>query len=197
MNIYRKEESTYVIEVYHDRKDVSGRYGVVPGRIDYIVDEEDYKRVSMFRWFVLLSRGVPYANANIEGSGVISMHQLITSFQYKMVDHINRDVRDNRKSNLREASNSQNQMNKALWGGSLIPFKGVTLRKSKNATKYRARITVGGKLINIGDYLTAEEAAKAYDAHALKHFGEYARVNFTASPNQPLAYADQSLDRFF
>ena len=43
--------------------------------------------------------------------------------------------------------------------------------------KYAARIKVKGKLIYLGGYDTEEAAALAYNAAAIKHFGEYAKIN--------------------
>lgn len=44
--------------------------------------------------------------------------------------------------------------------------------------KWRAKIKVNGKTINIGTYEFAKDAAKAYDVEALKYFGEFAYLNF-------------------
>lgn len=52
-------------------------------------------------------------------------------------------------------------------------FKGV----SKRAGKWRAYITVGGRFISLGSFTTVREAARAYDAAAREHFGEFAATN--------------------
>ncbi len=86
------------------------------------------------------------------------------------VDHINGDARDNRRENLRLSSPRQNSWNKRPKAGK---FKGVFARRKR----FVARIKVGSKIINLGGFATAHEAADAYDAAAAKYFGEFAWLN--------------------
>ena len=92
------------------------------------------------------------------------------------IDHINGEKADNRPSNLRLCNDSQNQMNKPAWSGGL---KGVTLHKKSG--KYQAQIKLNGKNMYLGLFSTKLEAAIAYDKAALKHFAEYARINFKSA----------------
>lgn len=91
------------------------------------------------------------------------------------VDHINGDGLDNRRENLRVCSPMQN-----LWNSkkqtNTSGFKGVTKRASDKA--FIARIRVNYKLISLGSFADPIDAAKAYDAAARAHFGEFARTNF-------------------
>lgn len=85
------------------------------------------------------------------------------------LDHINGVRHDNRPSNLRICTLSQNQANRRPRSG--YAYKGVTREKSG---KWKAQI--GNK--GVGSYDSAEEAARAYDAAALETYGEFARINF-------------------
>lgn len=85
------------------------------------------------------------------------------------LDHIDGNRANNHPSNLREATASQNQHNRKAHGA--IPLKGVCLNASG---KFQA--TCGRNYL--GQYLTAEEAARAYDAAASKKYGRFARLNF-------------------
>ena len=93
-----------------------------------------------------------------------------------MVDHINGDKLDNRKENLRLATNQQNQMNSKPHKNSTSKYKGVSWDKSRN--KWIVLIKIGNKRKHIGRYQNEREAALAYDEVAKKIFGEYAHLNF-------------------
>jgi len=89
------------------------------------------------------------------------------------IDHINGDKSDNRFSNLRLATSQTNKANCGLNASNSSGFKGVHARGSR----WIAGITHNRKLIHIGMFKTAEEAARAYDAKAVELFGEYALTN--------------------
>jgi len=89
------------------------------------------------------------------------------------VDHINGERSDNRRENLRWATNSQNQMNKRKTKGS-SKYKGVYRRKGR----WFATIQYESKGYAIGQYESEEDAGKAYDLKALELFGQFAKLNF-------------------
>tara|TARA_R110000772_G_scaffold2089_3_gene7252 strand:+ start:124 stop:612 length:489 start_codon:yes stop_codon:yes gene_type:complete len=106
-----------------------------------------------------------------------AIHRLIWlmkfgDFPLLQLDHVNRNRLDNRMSNLREASNAQNNINKPPKG----KFKGVSFEKSRG--KFRAYTTKGGKTVHIGRFDCELEAAKAYDKRVREIFGEFAYLNF-------------------
>lgn len=135
-----------------------------------LVDEEDYEMLVAVRWCV--SDGYAYS------AKLGRMHRFIISAQKGvMVDHINGNKLDNRRSNLRLCTNSQNQANrKHVCGKS--KFKGVVWQSRSNGTGFwKATIIVNGKAIYLGRFETDLEAAKAYNRAASEHFGEFAHLN--------------------
>jgi hypothetical protein len=142
-----------------------------------LVDDEDAERVSSAgKWFAMHTDGLVYARANARrpdgGKTSIVMHKFLTGFV--RTDHRNGNGLDNRRSNLRPATNGENMRNARRHSDNRSGFKGV----SRNRGRWRARIQVVGGELALGRFDTAEGAARAYDAAALLHFGEFARVNF-------------------
>jgi len=87
-----------------------------------------------------------------------------------MVDHINGDGTDNRISNLREATHSQNQHNRKKSKNNTSGYKGV----SRNNRGWLAQIMLNGKTRCLGTYSTPEDAATAYNTAAKTMHGEFA-----------------------
>jgi len=82
-----------------------------------IVDEEDYEIVSQYKWH-LSSTGYAVWRGNIDGNKkTVRMHRLITSAPDGLiVDHLNRNPLDNRKSNLRVCTQKENAKNRKSKG---------------------------------------------------------------------------------
>ena len=86
------------------------------------------------------------------------------------IDHINGIKADNRIVNLRLATPTQNQQNKAGCGQYA---KGVTWRDRK-VKPWQAKIRVNGERLHLGSFATQEEAAETYRQAAIKYHGEFA-----------------------
>jgi len=147
-----------------------------------LVDDEDFDRVSQFKWFaVKWKKGKGYYAAR--NSPMISgkrkhlfLHRFVLGVSEK-VDHRNRDGLDCQKHNLRLATDSQNNANRGKFEGCSSKYKGVHWCSHSNSWRVGTRFQ--GKHVRIGGCFKSEEAAaRAYDAHAKKSFGEFARLNF-------------------
>jgi hypothetical protein len=89
------------------------------------------------------------------------------------IDHINRDRSDNRWSNLRTATRSQNNANSPTKANNRSGYKGASWHKLSE--RWQASLTIGGKQVFLGYHESAENAHAAYIAAADKHFGEFSR----------------------
>lgn len=94
------------------------------------------------------------------------------------VDHRDCDPSNNRWKNLREATVSQNMANRGLQRNNTSGFKGVY----PEGRKFFAQITVRREVKRLGTFDTPAQAAAAYDAAAIAHFGEFARTNAQSVP---------------
>jgi len=74
-----------------------------------------------------------------------------------VIDHINGDALDNRRSNLRVVTHQENLRNVVAREGKNCPYIGV--KKSRN--RFSASITVDGRYHHLGNFGTAEEAYEA------------------------------------
>ena len=92
----------------------------------------------------------------------------------KVVDHVNGDGLDNRFENLRLCEQKENVRNSRKSCISRQKYKGVSKHGKRG---YQARINVDGKQVALGTFRTQEEAAEAYNQAAIKHHGEYAKLN--------------------
>lgn len=91
------------------------------------------------------------------------------------VDHINRTTGDNRWSNLREASRSQNMANVGTTKANKSGYRGVSWVETKK--RWKAQIRRGGTNCHIGYFKTPEDASAAYEAAARECHGDFAAPN--------------------
>ena len=89
------------------------------------------------------------------------------------IDHINCIRGDNRICNLRECTVTQNNFNAGLRRDNTSGLKGASWNKQNS--RWEAKISINGKTKRIGNFLTAELAAAAYQAKAREVHGEFHR----------------------
>lgn len=104
----------------------------------------------------------------------IRMHHVVLPAFSFLVDHKNGNGLDNRKSNLRLATHSENAQNSRHRKHTSSQYRGVSVRNGL----WTALITQRGQQFYLGQFHSEEEAAKAYDAAALRMHGQFASLNF-------------------
>lgn len=95
---------------------------------------------------------------------------MTTEWPSHHIDHINRVRTDNRWSNLRAATVSQNCKNNGRPTGKLA--RGV-IRNKGRGKPFMARVWYQQRNIYIGVFDTVEEASAAYERRSRELFGEY------------------------
>ena len=149
-----------------------------------LVDVLKYDEINSVKWCARWSEAMQsyYAIRGLvleykKPSVTIYMHRQIlglSPFDPRKGDHIDpASTLDNRLSNLRIASNSQNCMNRRKYSNNTSGRKGVDFHKGIN--KWRARIMVGGVNIELGSSEHYEVACALREAAEKKYHGEFAR----------------------
>jgi hypothetical protein len=149
------------------------------------LDKEDYYRCNNFNWYIGGHGGKLYAvrtviGAEMEITTMRMNREIMKAPEDRVVDHRNGDSLDNRRDNLRIATQAENMQNRRKRKNTTSQYIGVWFAKEKK--KWESRITQDGKKIYLGSFVNEIDAAKAYDEAAKKYRGEFAKLNFPDIP---------------
>lgn len=158
---------------------IDGDIAYVPLTRGYeaVIDAADVELVSAFNWQAFVGSHTIYAQRTDQSGGkrkTVRMHRVISCASSDLeVDHINGNGLDNRRANLRSATHQQNLQNQRISSINKVGFKGVSWHK--RASKWRARITVGGRESNLGLFASAKDAHAAYVDASIRMHGNFGR----------------------
>jgi hypothetical protein len=134
---------------------------------EFYIDADDYDKVCQYCWREVKYRGmsrlVGWINKNIY------MHVFLG---YKHYDHIDRNELNNRKYNLRKCTQQENCINSSIRSDNTSGIIGVAWNKAAN--KWKARLTIKQKEINLGYFINKKDAIKARLQAEAKYFKEFA-----------------------
>lgn len=146
----------------------------------FIIDKDDYDKVKEYCWR-FDPNGYVIANAKKSSNKIIRLNRFIMNADESIscVDHKNWNKSDNRKSNLRIATKTENNINIHRKANNTSGYTGVT---KNNNGYWVARISKNGIRYYLGTYKTFEEAVKVrHKAEMLLHgewSGEINRKDF-------------------
>ena len=155
------------------------------GKYEAIIDDCD-SDLAELNWHCKVQSNTTYVLRNISKNRSRKqerMHRIILSrmigrelLEEELPDHIDGNGLNNRRSNLRIATGSQNIMNSGIRRNNQSGAKGV----SKHYKRWRATIRAHGKTRHIGYYDTPELAHAAYCEAAIRYFGAFANDGVSA-----------------
>jgi len=147
-----------------------------------IVDDEDFEYLNQWKWHCKINgnnfyavRSIKYTNGKYDKKIVMHRFLLNVSNSRLHVDHVNNDSLDNRKINLRICTHDENLRNRKINLNNTSGYKGVYWHKI--GKKWTSVIGINKKIIYLGLFINPIDAARAYNAAALKYHGEFANLN--------------------
>jgi hypothetical protein len=140
-----------------------------------LVDDEDFDLIKGLNVLININnKDMPYRN--VPPKGVQYLHRMVMKCNPDdFIHHKNNDYLDIRKSNLVVCTKREALCNKRIANNNTSGFKGVSWNIQRLA--FQAKITSEGRQMHLGYFAAKEDAAMAYDAAAIKYFGEFARTN--------------------
>ena len=138
--------------------------------ITFILDADDFDTYKDSKTHInRYSNGDKYLKIKHDGKWE-AFHRVIMSAQSgQIVDHVNNDTMDNRKSNLRFATKQQNAFNHKVFVNNTSGISGVNKRNNK----WNAEIMHSYRHYSLGCFDTKDEAITARKQAEAKYFGEF------------------------
>jgi len=143
-----------------------------------LVDDDDFELVSQYKWCASWS---PHGKCfyaitkirKLDGKRTtLPMHRLIMNAKPgEDVDHIHHLTLDNRKSELRLCTRSQNMQNTHKYANNRSGHKGVYWKN--DCQKWRAQIGINGKRVHLGIFADANDAIAARAAAVILYHKEF------------------------
>ena len=172
----------YILKYYQKIKDGSENVGkwiellyeyVVNGlkNQEFYFDLDDYDLIKQYAWYEVVLRDV-YHEVRAYDRNSKKHINMFDLFGYYYPDHINRNPMDNRRNNLRPCTPMQNSRNIKTPKNNPSGVIGVEWHKAEN--KWRARIMVDGKRIELGQYANKDDAIRARLKGEKEYFKEFA-----------------------
>ena len=129
-----------------------------------IIDIEDIEKVTKFKWHIIFGRHEARVSSHISRKENIFLHHVIMGKpeKNKVIDHINGNPLDNRKSNLRFCTHNTSG------------YPGVSWHEQNQ--KWKVTIKYNGQEIYLGYYISLKKAIKVRQQAEIKYFGEYRRI---------------------
>lgn len=176
--LYR-EHSIFIGKTHHktNQYDLSGEYGIgwtTNTNKEFYFDLEDYNKIKDYCWNENIDKSTGYhvlTTCDYNSSyKTIKMHKILGYLDF--TDHKDRNPLNNRRSNLRTATPSENMRNHSKRKDNTSGFTGITYDKRRDT--WTVRISIDGKFKHIGSFKNKDDAVIARLKAEQKYYGEFA-----------------------
>lgn len=144
-----------------------------------LVDDEDYERVSAFKWY--LRKGgnnfyatrtiyLGYENGKVKQTTTMAHIEVMGDTGGLDIDHIDHNGLNNQKSNLRAVPHSLNLQNRSANSNSNSRLKNI----GKRGDRWTVRVSINGSSKWLGVFDKLEEAIEARDTYREGQLGDFA-----------------------
>lgn len=141
-----------------------------------LVDDDDFELLNQWKWYYHHGYAVRKCKEKM-----IFMHRIILKTPVGFdTDHINCKKLDNRRSNLRMCTKSQNQANKGIGASNKSGYKGVMWYKQTK--RWHSQITHKGKKYHLGFFKNISDAIEAYKKKSKELFGDFSYKDARDNP---------------
>ena len=138
-----------------------------------IVDAADYEWLSKYRWCTIRNGHRIYAFRKEDGKRFLMHREIMKTPKGKVVDHMNNNGIDNRRSNMRNCSPRQNSWSIRDCHGVTSQYRGVC----RHEDKWAAQVGYLRAHVYVGRFVEEIEAARAHDRMAIMLHGQFAYLN--------------------
>lgn len=143
--------------------------------VNFLVSDEDYDRVSEYKWCVgyngtssyRIMRSSTKEEKSLGAGAFVRLHRFILNLHlkhasaYETVDHLNQNIFDNQRSNLKRKSKYGNNRNAKSNTGVGLGLWGASFEKTRKDNVWSSYIYFMKKKIRVGNFLTEQEAHDA------------------------------------
>ena len=146
-----------------------------------LFDPADEAIIRARKWHLSTSKNYTNVMGRVNRKHIVLARLLLQARPDQFVDHINGNTLDNRRSNLRFATSSENLHNIGCrkTKGRTSKYLGVSW---DSRAYWVSKVTVLGKNY-LGWHHSELDAAKHRDQMAIKYQGRFARLNFPITPS--------------
>lgn len=143
------------------------------GGEEVLVDDDDFVELSRYRWH---KHSGGYAERSVHtriskgkyGRQIVLMHRhIMKPADGLVVDHINRDKSDNRRSNLRIITQAQNTFNKGIQSNNKSGYRCIHWDASR--IRWVVQVKILGKNTHVGRFKQLKDAICARDNFEATH----------------------------